>query len=1849
MKFKNEKVTLSNYLLKFGIAFKPKKAEVTWTTTPPGELDIERYVIAQEPACFRTTRNINKGIQLKTIVLADPTLNCAQFNSKVVLNNYRFLQHLYRYYPDAQVYIRTKEGSSYKFNLLKNADEFLKLYHLSAPLLSSEYEEFKKLKQLNTDEIILLDQTNLYSFSNVIRIHFSIEILKGQNNNHKVVPPHLLLSCQYFSSEQFMQFDNLITSKIRDWHQEYNHPLHIRFKGIKENSLFKFIKEIIKYPHLIIYFEDISLFEWETWYPYLSLIPQNKIIGIKRTSKEYYCAPKVDTVLLEYVKSLKHLKYLFFEMDYLPETSIKTLDFSQNTQLIYLYLSTKGIPVKSEEGLKDQYSRRSSPNRNEVNCFLFSLPQGIKNLHLPSSWTYSLQTLTQLVTTHFHQLQYLGTNMPYDINNIDYKMSSDYLRGPINIEEDAKPIILPGTIVSNDFEPLIKGRHSLAKEYTPFAMVGARENALGFNGLNLNEVYIKTLQFIQNKKVSLIDDLIYYIHQLIKNDGIHNVVLLNTFSNLNSQLLSIILRCLGKIEHFKLMISSTTEPADKINESLARSIMEHSDSPPQITNFYFDKYQPERMILVEEKLIELISSLKPNNIYLYYNYNSPHFITRLKRTFNENNSLRFLQTHFIELFNLNQYPDTIFVLDNINAEYINQSKCMILDNMNRKAEHSKLSNLPTLDTNTAARSGHFLSARNIFTVEENNIRVAPNYYRIHIYSNLELDLIQWQFVEQSLAEFKPIYSGAFVLYPKDNHWLPIPTLHTSDYLSSLKVKDNLPVEVAYCRNRSIYYIRPKIKEVTVLEISYKVLSKSGLQANNSLIINPDYLFAAKTLIPKFQQYFTTLKAHIKFTAAGILGIEQLKTALPHFKQINFIQLICAYFASFNSGPLDLSNNETLGQSVFYQMKGACRHRVLLAYPLFRALNIPVNLVFSDVHAFLELKVDNRWLTICLGGFEAQIKLNNSPNDELEKKIKLKEFKEQIPMKEDKCPQNKFLLPYVTVDLPLVNDFIRWLTNERKRGGKILLLVESLEHVAYLQQLIEKEIKRTGDHFATFNPNLPSSLSLNTLKASPFGKTTTVSSALGHCLLNGKLNDMLFFIIEKQYNLTLFNPLLDHRRTLLNKKVPELFIFAVMDKNIPLTPEIISRYSRIYSVDRTPIKLETLSTPLDEFPEMKTESTFIFGEESISYKNFAGTLELKGGQLVWRDGWLSQQLKSDFKEKKVITLINPPDTDEFNHLMHTLAVGYLMINGERVDVPQNLSVEMIEAPYSFPPVYSIPENKDLAIDFVLNSVTYMSFIQGNFGGVNGALHQFPAVPPKESITLLVTSNLSDPQWYTLLQYAAESNTHLKLIAAQHIHLPLFNPNVYITGESFKDNSFKPHLPDSILWINHDDPTQAIRHIESEEPLPKFYISRNMTIADLFGSLTIVDDKSGVLQFTETPFTLALKSGKKMIVYGNPDTQMRECFESLLCSTPYLLVNGQQVLIKQPLYLCFSIDKNKSLIENYVGSSSQNLPIVPTVCSKDQALLSQHLLSQRITMITGAPQSGKSFFLSLLTPEFKFHWGIEKLNDWLATSGVLVIDKVQYATLDELSFIELVHHAEKELYWNKQFYPLTEHHKVLIINSANESNNLLFFGKKPIPIIEYKPYSDEELMDQILKPFCAALRSELVNADNWPHIQELLHWVKQNTASIGPSRLFAAMLYVEYLFQLKEQKQVLTGYDTKSLCELISYMLCPGDDAYNEPWRRTSQEIAKYILQFKLPQTVCDSLTPMQSLIALHLMLQLNLQQDAKKHPFLARAMVKGLILEGAPGIGKTHLTQTILHALNYREITIETVNHPIENA
>jgi len=125
------------------------------------------------------------------------------------------------------------------------------------------------------------------------------------------------------------------------------------------------------------------------------------------------------------------LKHLFFEIEYSDETSINILDFSQNNQLEYLYLLNKIIPPSVAERLQEKISRRTILNSNDVKSFLFSLPKGLKYLHLPWNWTYSLQTLTTLLTSHFSQVRYLGSNTAYDMVTINYVQKHENLRGKI--------------------------------------------------------------------------------------------------------------------------------------------------------------------------------------------------------------------------------------------------------------------------------------------------------------------------------------------------------------------------------------------------------------------------------------------------------------------------------------------------------------------------------------------------------------------------------------------------------------------------------------------------------------------------------------------------------------------------------------------------------------------------------------------------------------------------------------------------------------------------------------------------------------------------------------------------------------------------------------------------------------------------------------------------------------------------------------------------------------------------------------------------------------------------------------------------------------------------------------------------------------------------------------------------------------------------------------------------------------------------------------------------------------------------------------------------------------------------
>lgn len=133
---------------------------------------------------------------------------------------------------------------------------------------------------------------------------------------------------------------------------------------------------------------------------------------------------------------------------------------------------------------------------------------------------------------------------------------------------------------------------------------------------------------------------------------------------------------------------------------------------------------------------------------------------------------------------------------------------------------------------------------------------------------------------------------------------------------------------------------------------------------------------------------------------------------------------------------------------------------------------------------------------------------------------------------------------------------------------------------------------------------------------------------------------------------------------------------------------------------------------------------------------------------------------------------------------------------------------------------------------------------------------------------------------------------------------------------------------------------------------------------------------------------------------------------------------------------------------------------------------------------------------------------------------------------------------------------------------------------------------------------------------------------------------ALTVLYFLWQSKEKTPLLQSASTALLCDLALQLLCPKRSLQNKEMRNIVQSLAMNLLENQLPEALLRGLTPMQSVMALNLLMQLSLLAEAKENKNLGRLMVKGILFEGAPGIGKTYLSLEILKSLGFKEATLD---------
>lgn len=435
-------------------------------------------------------------------------------------------------------------------------------------------------------------------------------------------------------------------------------------------------------------------------------------------------------------------------------------------------------------------------------------------------------------------------------------------------------------------------------------------------------------------------------------------------------------------------------------------------------------------------------------------------------------------------------------------------------------------------------------------------------------------------------------------------------------------------------------------------------------------------------------------------------------------------------------------------------------------------------------------------------------------------------------------------------------------------------------------------------------------------------------------------------------------------------------------------------------------------------------------------------------------------------------------------------------------------------------------------------------------------------------------------------------------------------------------------------------------------PKPYLFINGKPFFVTGKLVLVTDQKEVFSFTSKPARSIFTANDYWPVLS------RE-FKSDTCAQVKSKTSGQN---------------NLGFIQLRNQLRLHELPPLPESKEQDETERRTLVLAQLIqnnlgTMILGDTGTGKSFTIFEDLPKvygkkFKPFVSMAKVRDWAKAppgeDAILIVDE---STLEEEDFscLEGLWNIPPGIIIKGEFCKLGNHHRILFAGNYTH-----YEGRRHHRIFDYcvqtvfHPLSDETLAKKNIELLIKIIPTELLSVEMRTEVNNIFlhvykvcrtHVAAQNTDKDLPPPLTLRNLHTMSLnfAILVKRHQADARFNVTSLAWAVAY-----DQVRNLFNKETKKVVKKEILQHlpnyktykaALAEFACDEYqkqsnfiltqkrrSPMRTLIN-----QLAVR-DLKAELGLNTSGVRGILLEGALGMGKSGLALEALKRLNFEDVT-----------
>ena len=552
----------------------------------------------------------------------------------------------------------------------------------------------------------------------------------------------------------------------------------------------------------------------------------------------------------------------------------------------------------------------------------------------------------------------------------------------------------------------------------------------------------------------------------------------------------------------------------------------------------------------------------------------------------------------------------------------------------------------------------------------------------------------------------------------------------------------------------------------------------------------------------------------------------------------------------------------------------------------------------------------------------------------------------------------------------------------------------------------------------------------------------------------------------------------------------------------------------------------------------------------------------------------------------------------------------------------------------------------------------------------------------SLPVHLTNPLSTSEWARLLDACASHNVTLALSVAPGVTLPspLGTPVVVI-----------PEPCDHTLLMQSSDASATIADLAPDIIIDISECRNSDLLSRIEGELIPQhDDQPPHFQFTDTLCALkkALQDGKNVVLTGHISSSLaEELAPFLLQRHHHSSPSGQLRIVSHDLSLLsylprvntsqsqqelrhITLAKDRFLQHN-PGKTPADWDAIPHLSDDNarqsserdfmddrRAMINAVLEREPYVFLSGVSGTGKSTFVQkeLRSADDTLHQGISALLTWATDTStsrkLLFLDEANLSNNEWTLFAGLFHNPPGVLIQG-QYYPLTNQHKVIFAGNplhyqGGRKHALFFKQYDHHNTIEFKPLPPMVLRETILQPVFQGLdfAPDSILAIN-QHFLNIYQFLRDSSTEtlISPRELqMMALLTASYAQQ---------HHDNDHLIDIARYF------AYQiaKPLVPKSQQPAFHLafkpqsqLQYQMPTSPTHFINVPSRKNVTHLLNQFltltTQRQHHQSNPAWNNGGIACLILEGEPGVGKSHQLIDALNAHGYHNAPSASLRYDI---